>query len=311
MTLFQAPLLTDGATHSAQQFRMMIRDLANGSEGITQGEDLKVVPQDTPNGTVLVGDGSGIVRSKINIFGGSYSVCNVGAATVAIAPTGATPRSDMVVLRVLDPEYEGNLDPATDPVMFFDVITNVLSTATEPLFGYTAIPLARIDLPASTTSITAAMIKDVRKIANPRRVRTLLTYAPTNPLVALGGTSGNTQFWSNVPGWNVPVPAWATTVKVVLTACQAKYDTGPVYGSFSAQLGSSLALQTVIVDDDLSSIRRGTVVSADTRTIPEAYRGTTQLLRPCAALANTNLGRIGMDSSVTLVADVEFEEAPR
>ena len=36
MALFPRPLLTIGATHSAQQFRMMVRDLANGAEGNTQ-----------------------------------------------------------------------------------------------------------------------------------------------------------------------------------------------------------------------------------------------------------------------------------
>src|SRR5690348_9003555 len=100
MTLFQAPILTDGATHSAQQFRMLVRDLARGAEGITEGDDLKVTALGTPGAAVQVADGSGIVRSKANSFGGSYAVCNVGTATVNIAATGGSPRSDMVVLRV-------------------------------------------------------------------------------------------------------------------------------------------------------------------------------------------------------------------
>src|SRR5690348_7564275 len=125
MTLFQAPILTNGATHSAQQFRMLVRDLARGAEGTTQGDDLKVTALGTPGSSVQIADGSGIIRSKANSFGGSYAACNIGTATVAIAPTGGSIRSDMVVLRVLDPEYEGSLNPATDPIMYFDVLSNV------------------------------------------------------------------------------------------------------------------------------------------------------------------------------------------
>lgn len=312
MTLFQAPILTNGATHSAQQFRMLVRDLASGAQGITQGDDLKVSALGTPGAGVQVADGSGIVRSTANTFGGSYAVCNIGSATVNIASTGASPRSDMVVLRVLDPEYEGSLDPATDQVEFFDVISGVSSTATTVPAGYTAIPLARIDIPASTSTITSGMIVDIRQIAKPRRDRALWTYSPTAALQEIGGTSGSFSYWSNVAGWNIAVPDWATTVKIVLTVCQIRYSTGNFFGDLSATFGSSLSMQNTILDDNGgTSPRRGTVICADTLTLPSAYRGTTQLLRPRGAGATGNAGKVGMDSSVTLVADVEFNEAPR
>jgi hypothetical protein len=312
MTLFQAPILTNGATHSAQQFRMLVRDLARGAEGITEGDDLKVAPLDTPGAGVQIGDGSGIVRSKANSFGGSYAVCNIGAATVDVASTGATPRSDMVVLRVLDKEYEGDLDPATDQIEFFDVISDVGSTATTVPAGYTAIPLARIDLPASTSTITAGMITDIRQVANPRRDSTLQTYSPSTALVELSGTSGAVQYWSNVPGWNIPVPSWATTARIVLTACQLRYSTGNIVGDFSAAFGSSFNLQRTLIDDDQGTgVRRATMVAADTFTLPDAYRGTTQLLRPHVALTADNLGKVGADVNVTFIAQVEFAEAAR
>lgn len=312
MTLFQAPLLTNGATHPAQQFRMMIRDLSRGQTGITEGSDLKVSAQSpTPNGSVAVADGSGTVRSQANTFGGSYSVCNIGAAAVNIAPTAATPRSDMVVLRVLDPEYEGSLNPATAPIMFFDVISNVSSTATTVPAGYTAIPLARIDIPASTSVITSGMIVDIRQVANSRRDRKLWTFSPTTGPVDLGGTSGTRVYWSNVPGWTISVPAWATTVRIAVTACQIKYAVGNVYGNFGATLGSSLSVQDVLMYDQQSGTRRGTIVCADTLTLPSAYRGTTQLLRPSALMKSPNAGTAGMDTAVSITADVEFEEAAR
>ncbi|WP_329131558.1 hypothetical protein OG552_10520 [Streptomyces sp. NBC_01476] len=298
--------------HSAQQFRMLVRDLANGAEGITQGDDLKVTALGTPGAAVQVGDGSGVVRGKANSFQGSYSACNIGSATVSIASTGGSPRSDMVVLRILDPQYEGSLDPATDQIMFFDVISNVGSTATVVPGGYTAIPLARIDIPASTSTITSGMITDIRQCANPRRNRTLWTYSPTAALVEISGSSGTFSYWSNVAGWNIPVPDWATTVKIVLTICQIRYSTADFFGNLSATFGASLSLQNTVLDDNNGTgVRRSTVVVADTLTIPSAYRGTSQLLRPRAAGGGGNGGHVGMDTGVTLVADVEFTEAPR
>src|SRR4051795_12178320 len=131
MALFPRPILVNGATHPAEQFRMLVRDLANGAEGITQGDDLKVIQRSTPGAGVTVGDGSGIVRGRANAFQGSYSACNVGAVNVDIAATGSgAGRSDMVILRVEDPQYEGTINPATGDVAYFQVISNVSSSAT-------------------------------------------------------------------------------------------------------------------------------------------------------------------------------------
>lgn len=311
MTLFQAPILTDGATHPAQQFRMMVRDLSNGAEGITQGDDLKVAPLGTPGAGVQVLDGSGIVRSKANSFGGSYSACNIGAATVSIASTGGSGRSDMVVLRILDPEYEGSLDPATDPVMFFDVISNVSSTATTVPGGYTAIPLARIDIPLSTSTITSGMIVDIRKVANPRRQRTFLTQSPTGLSTQIGGTSGTFSYFSTAAGWSVAVPDWASTAIVAINVGALRFATASFFGYLRATFGSSLTVQQIVLDDNQSGTRRQTAVGGDTLTIPSAYRGTTQTLRMQACGFTGNVGTVGIDTSSTMLADIEFAEAAR
>ncbi|MEU2592377.1 hypothetical protein ABZ649_04660 [Streptomyces albidoflavus] len=175
MALIQPPLMVTGGTHPARTMRMMIRDLARGSQGVTEGNDMRVWPLSTPGSGVRISDGSGIVRGAA--WGqGSYTQYNVGDALVPIAPTGAAGRNDLVVLRVEDPEYEGNRDPAGDDIGYFHVIPGVSATATEPPAGMTAIPLARVALPANTATVTAAMITDLRKIANPRRERRLHSY---------------------------------------------------------------------------------------------------------------------------------------
>ncbi|MFG2532823.1 hypothetical protein [Streptomyces sp. NPDC048516] len=312
MALFQAPILTDGASHSAQQFRMLVRDLARGSEGITEGDDLKVTALSTPGASVNISDGSGIVRGRDNAFQGSYAVCNVGTETIDIAPTGGTPRSDMIVLRVEDPEYPGSsLDPATDQIEYFQIISGVTSTATAIPDSRTAIPLARIDIPASTSIITDAMITDLRSIANARRDRTLNMQSPGSLSTEISGSSGTYSYFSTAAGWNIAIPAWAARVKIKIDVGQIRYSTGTIFGQLRATFGASLTVQQVILDDNQGTgVRRGTVVLGDNLLIPSAYRGTTQLLRLQVAGFSGNAGKFSVDSSTTIIADVEFFEAP-
>ncbi len=311
MTLYPAPILVNGATHPAEVFRMLVRDLSLGSEGITQGDDLKVTQMPTPGGGVQIADGSGIIRGRANTFQGSYAACNVGAATIEIAPTAGTPRSDLVILRVEDPQYEGTLNPAVDPVTYFQVISNVSSSTTAIPDGRTGIPLARIDIPASTATITDAMVVDVRKIANPRRERRQWTQTPSASSTAIGGTASTYSYFSTAAGWNIPVPSWASTARIRLDIGGLRLASGAVFGDISATYGAFLIVEAVGVDDNQTATRRYAHLMGDTLAIPPLYRGTTQLLRARARCFPGNAGNMSVDTASTLIADVEFEEAPR
>lgn len=312
MALFPQPILTNGATHSAQAFRMLVRDLARGAEGVTEGDDLKVVQRSTPGGGVIVGDGSGIVQGRVNPFQGHYAVCNIGDASVDIAATGATARTDMVILRVEDPEYEGSLNPEVDEICYFEVISNVSSSATAIPDGRTGIPLARVTIPANTATITNAMIADLRKVANPRQQRTLLTQSPTALSTDISGESGTYSNFSTAVGWSIAIPDWASKAVMSLSVGQIRYNTDKFFGRIRATFGSSLTVQPVNLDDNQTvGVRRATVVFGDTLTIPASYRGTSQTLRFQACGLDPNPGRVGVDGSTTLIADVTFYEAPR
>ncbi|NUS25021.1 MAG: hypothetical protein HOV92_12475 [Streptomyces sp.] len=310
MTLVQAPLLTDGAEHSAQTFRMMLRDMARGSEGVTEGNDLKVTALATPGTSVQVGDGSGVIKGRSSTWQGHYTAYNIGTEQVPIAATGASARTDLVVLRVMDPAYEGSLNPATDQICFFDVVSNVSSTAIAPPAGYTAIALARITVPASTSVITDSMITDLRSIANPRRQTSLLTQSPASISTGITGTAGTFSYFSTASGWSVLVPTWATLMKINLQVGQLRYDTNNFFGYLRATFGASLTMQQVALDDNQGTgVRRGTVVAGDTLTIPTAYQGTIQTLRVQAAGGASNGGgKVYVDGSTTLVAHIEFLE---
>lgn len=311
MTLYPVPILTNGATHSAEQFRALVKDLSRGSEGITNGTDLKVTQLGTPGGGVQVAEGSAVVLGRVNAFQGTYSSRNQGSSTVTIAATGGSPRSDMVILRVEDPEYEGTLDPATDNINYFQVISNVSSSATTIPDGRTGIPLARIDIPASTSTITNAMIVDLRKIANPRRDRSQTIHFPASASTAINNSNSTYSYFSTEAGVSVAIPSWASKAIVTIDIAQLKYTVNPFYGLLRATWGASLTMQSVTLDDNASGTRRATMFVSDTLTIPDAYRGTTQLLRPQAAGATGNTGTVQVDGSTTIKYDIEFIEAPR
>jgi hypothetical protein len=311
MTLIQPPMMVNGGTHSARSMRMMIRDLSRGSQGVTEYNDLKVTQLTTPGAGVQVGDGSGVVRGAA--WGqGSYTQYNVGAATVDIAPTGAVARTDMVVLRVLDPEYEGSLNPASDAIGYFHVVSNVAhSTATQPPAGMTAIPLARIALPPNTATVTNAMITDLRSIANPRKDRQIYTASPSGDQQWAGNAKGTYVSYPPAARWNIAVPAWAVRARIVFTVAALRVATGSVYGSAAFKLGTVQGQGVKFDTGPFSSgdrNQRVNLISADTLTVPAELRGTTQLLQAMVALDNAVAGYLEADTVTTAIADVEFEE---
>ncbi|MFF7613514.1 hypothetical protein [Streptomyces lavendulae] len=292
---------------------MMIRDLARGSEGVTEGNDLKVTPLTVPAGGVLVGDGSGVVRGRAVPWQGHYTAYNIGSEQVPIAPTGGTPRTDLVVMRVLDPEYEGNRNPAKDKIVFFDVIPAVSATATVPPPGFSAIPLARINLPANTGTITAAMITDLRRIANPRRERRLSVVRgfPTSRLQ-------NATTWSDWPlqaKATLDVPPWAVRANIISTLSGIRFEGAP-FCLWRHKIGSGLYGGEVLMDDDSAEAStpgsRGAtqslVLLADTLDLGSELRGTTQDLRIQVSCLELNTFRLDVNQGTNLVVDVEFVE---
>ncbi|MFM9373280.1 hypothetical protein [Streptomyces sp. Da 82-17] len=313
MALETTPIAVTGGTHTAQQFRMMIRDLAQANQGITEGTHLKVSALATPGGGVQIADGSATISGKVSPVQGSYNVYNIGSDTVSIAATGGTSRSDMVILRVQDPEYEGSRDPSD--CAFFDVVSNVSSSATTVPSGYSAIPLARIDIPASTGTITNAMIKDLRQVTNPRRVRALYPYNFPGPLVELSGT---TELWRNFPNVtmaSVPIPSWAATMRVSYTVCGVRCVDGNVWANFRFMIGTIEANQYIAIDDNQGTgPRRQTVTMVDTidltTTAGAALRGTTQPFYSRMTPRSSNAGKVGVDGTTSFAIDIEFTEGP-
>ncbi|MFE6186496.1 hypothetical protein ACFQ6U_18935 [Streptomyces sp. NPDC056465] len=308
MALIQPPMMVHGGTHPARAMRMMIRDLARGNAGVTEGNDLRVSPLPTPGAGVRVGDGSAVVRGA-SWAQGSYTQYNVGDAIVPIAPTGASARSDLVTLRIEDPEYEGTRDPLTQDIGYFHVVSGVSASTTAPPAGMTAIPLARIDIPANTATITSAMIKELRSIANPRKDRRIYTASPPGDQNWAGNAKGTFVAWPPAAKWTIAVPPWATTVRVVMTIAGVQVLKGGIWAYFAWRLGPSVQGQGVTADTGKSDgSERLNLISADTQTVPALLRGTNQPLTALMGLDSDQAGVLQADVATTAVCDIEFSE---
>ncbi|WP_432190839.1 hypothetical protein [Streptomyces sp. bgisy027] len=307
MTL-QPPMMVRGADHSARAMRLMIRDLARGRQGVAEGEDLKVRPLEPPGPGIRVGDGSALIHGA-RPWQGAYTQSNIGDARVDVEPTGPFARTDLIVLRIEDPEWEGERDPHTQEIGYFHVVKGVAHDATAVPADMTGLVLARIALPRNTAAITSGMITDLRQLANPRTERILRTVHPTQT-EEVPVKHGQWAAWPQEAAWDLDVPAWATTATVVVTLSGLRSEAGSVYAELRTRLGERAAAPTV-VDDDGTTTRRSGATLADTLAVPPAYRGTRQRL---AVEINQNDkygdGKLAVAKGTTAVLDIAFTEGP-
>ncbi len=310
MALIQPPLMVNGATHSARVMRMMARNLARASQGVVEGDDLRVRQLVTPGDGVRVGDGAAIITGATSRSQGSYTLFNVGDTAVPIAATGSTPRNDLVILRVEDPEYEGTLDPTVDAIGHYEVISGVSATQTTAPSGYTAIPLARVNIPSNTATITDSMITDLRRIANPRRDRRLHTSFPSS-LSKLTYQDGKWHKWPTAASWQIAIPPWATSAKAIVTIAGLRMYDNDIWAKMQIALGGDLGQDTIIDDNQGTPVRRQTVVIADNISISSGQRGTTQPLVLQTYMYKQETGNLSVDAGTSIILDIEFSEGLR
>ncbi|WFR66645.1 hypothetical protein P9139_18145 [Curtobacterium flaccumfaciens] len=108
------------------------------------------------------------------------------------------------------------------------VIPNVGSTVTrlQDVPGYTyatGYAIARVAQPASNGTITAAMITDLRQVANPRRDRQLNAHSQVQAEAETltSTTQAGEVFPNTTNDFTVRIPEWATRMLIVGTWSQA------------------------------------------------------------------------------------------
>jgi len=311
------------AQHSAEIGRLLAHQAFNGNEGILGLDDLKVSAQAVPNGTVQVATGACGIRIKnaalpYQAYAGR---CPTIDTPIAIAPTGGAIRSDMIIARVEDPNNagEGWAPPGNlliGPYIFTRVISGVSASAKTladaGIPTHNAIPLARIDIPISTSTITNAMIVDLRKVANPRRERAVFT---VNPGGTFNLTSASYVDWFG--SWTVDVPLWATKAVILAHLSGIKLDrfdgstTGSAAGNIRVLLGAALATQGAAYNHDVVAAMvssRFHLGVGDTVSVGSSLRGTNQTVK-IQGLRSSGNKNLYADTGSFASVDLEFIEA--
>jgi hypothetical protein len=311
--------------------RLQLQSATRGGQGIVEPGDLRVTATEVPGSNVQAAAGGVVVRGAEAAFQGSYYGHNVGIDTVSVNPTGSGGgRTDMVVARVEDPTVDGT--PWTHPVdgqlIFTRVIENVSADATEPPAGMSAIPLARITLPANTATITQDMITDLRQMIDPRQLPMKRVQRGVTPYELLGNV---TTYYENAPNlvWSqVPIPEWATQVQMIghwMNMWQSSDDLASGSGSTDARGRARIALgygagggPTDIVTESIaynfnlntSNGERRSFGLADQQPIPAEMRGQLANLRMQVQGTADIRGRLRCDEWSNFYVDLMFLEVP-
>ena len=318
----------DGQTNDASLARLELEAATSGAEGVVGAGDLVVAATGTPSGSVLVGSGACVIRGKEADFQGAYFGFNVGDQLVSITPTGGGGgRSDLIVARVEDPTVAGTPwthDPSTDSLIYARIIEGVSASTTKAPSDQSAIALARIDIPVSTTNITQAMITDLRgaddnvvegygRQLQQRRVQHGITPAD----LAGNIVSPNWENWPDVP-WTVVVPPWATQAQIVghwgNAMFQSSDGNGDAQGHHRVHLGvggTDVYSESGIYNFNINSsnAQRVSFFNADQIDIPAALRGQTCNLEMQVQGGGT-AGRLRADDASQFYVDVLFLEIP-
>lgn len=232
MTLNNAAWAIDGARLNSALARTEAYAAASGSQGIIQKSDLKVSPLDTPGNGLKIASGAGLILNNyLTNTDQMYTITNDGAHTVdasLMPPSDASAQSYILAIVVGDAEFSQDGHPfmlASDPPVgeeaTFEYVRPVMipvadSSVKTLNVDYPALPLARIDIPALTTTITSGMITDLRELARPRtQLAVSHNPGPGGPKYLNPLTHATWERFPDVGVVTVKIPPWAVKAKVM------------------------------------------------------------------------------------------------
>jgi hypothetical protein len=281
-------------------------------------------------GAILILNRSGSTRNQTYVAGGASET------RLDVTPTGSSGgRHDLAVVRIRDLQYAPwsglTVAPADRPTFRYAepfIIQNVpagTSSFASLNLGYSGYALARLEIPANTSVITNAMIKDLRKLAQPRS--SFRQYGGSPGIGAEGavfqvGTieSGDPYSMAPLAGVQptIEIPSWATHMDIsgVATGLIAGQWQNPAAypdnrGATLIKVGTGSSATNTTFGPHINWDAQGgdslfQLTATDTeRAIPTAMRGTSQKLTMRVRL---DAGRLVMTQWSTLVFTVAFYE---
>lgn len=242
-----------GAEHTPDLGRAIAHAASQGGEGVVLPTDLKVTPR-SPAGTgVDIAPGQAFIRQRAaNVAAQSYLGYAPGPSSVDGPAVSASVRSYLIIVHIKDPQYGYPAYPTSSPSqikggpyvypeLYGPVPGNTTRASQIPALADKAVyALARIDIPANTTTITAAMIDDLRKLAR-GRTELFLDSADRagRPNLNVSPTEAPNGAWTAFPEYApaVLVPDWATDFRQSVLVTSVRQFNATTKGHIRALLG--------------------------------------------------------------------------
>ena len=320
MTL-QPAYAVDGGPINGLLIRRQLQSATRGASGVVESTDLRVRPLEVPGAGFVIGDGAAVIRGKATAWDGSYYALNIGDETVSdVEGTGSgSGRTDMVVLRVVP-------GAVVEPHIIQGVPAGATTVEETSEPGLSAVPLARITYPASTATITADMITDLRTMPSPRNQRVLRVQRGQgleDGRYDLADYKVDFERWPQ-HDWDAVIPTWATQVQVRANWDSAMYPApGGTAATFDARGqvrvgligGGTDVLYTAATAYNINPITdsngyRVNIGLSAQMPIPAAMRGMNVAVRMYAKSDADRTRYLVADGWASFAVDLEFREVP-
>jgi hypothetical protein len=332
--LFGVPWGIGGGTAilQAEVARFLAHHMLGGAEGVMGKDHFKPSQLGTPGAGILLQPGGCAMLNRTSGAGNqSYVDLASSAVTVNLDPTTGAGRTDLVLLRVEDPYVSGNSwsapsDLQNGPYIYPRVVYGVSSsikTVTELGNNWSAIPIARVTRPASTSTILDSHITDLRTLINamtggiqpaPAAVQEKSEFSDikVGPVSPASLTPSSTSYadWPPECTWSVPVPSWATYLELTLEIKGCLLINGAFWGDIRPVI-AGVNQSSVSIDKNQPSIGASTeeVWVGGEYYIQPSLRGTTITIKT-QAKSNAEPGTLQSYQYTYSVARFKFKQTP-
>lgn len=300
-----------GVKHSAEVARAVAYASSNGSDGVIGSTDLRINATSTPGSRVTIMPGAvNMVSRYSGVVGQAYVGVVNSLDYITIDPTtSAGGRSDLIIARVRDPQYGSvsGYDPANpNNFSFFTIeVVKGVGSNTKRLIGHTypGVALARIDIPASTATITQGMITDLRQKSNRKTDRQV---RPVFPSGDLNMPTAGYSTWPGATFVSFDVPLWATRAVITTHISSIEYiGTTRSAGGIRGVFGPSADPQNTVVIQ--SSPGRFSHSHVSEFSLTSGFRGVDALYA-LQGWRTVGTGTFQLDYQSSLVFDATFLE---
>lgn len=326
MAFDDPPYVVDKSDHSARLFRRQFQQSVGDGSGVSRPGDLKVSALNVPGNGFRVAPGGGVAQSRDTTLSSRESYGPVNNAEIVVTDVPGTGsgdgRRDLVILEITDPAMQSVSYPApTDPDYtgawlrgstfakitvipgVFSAVTSLDQITSGPYRNVTGVTLAAINWPASTSTISAAMIQDLRKVHRPAIVPGRV--GSTTPPTEQNLTSDTFARWISTATWTLPIPDGATYVDLRFDVLNAIHMQADVYGTIGLFVDGVLAASGPYAADWTGAQTRQSVFAWGKYKLPAGTAGRSVVF-DLRAFRNTATGYLRADAQTRAVLDYRF-----